>query len=101
MTIYIDNDYKCHLYGTGMRAIETDVFDGKCKEYIEGMRYVPDGETWVRDDGEVFTGAMIAPWVDSAALALAQAAADSTQEKADEQSMILLDMIVQLISEEQ
>ena len=97
MTIYIDNDYKCHVDGTGMRAIETDAFDGKCKEYIEGMRYVPSGETWTRDDGEVFTGLMIAPWVDSAALALAQSAADTAQDKADEQIMELLDVIEELI----
>lgn len=73
MTIYIDSDYKCHLtdYGT-MRAVETDVFDGKCQTYIEGYRFVPAGETWTRDDGQVFTGEMISPWKDWSTLDAAQ-----------------------------
>lgn len=65
MTIYIDTDYKVHLTDDGtMTAIETDFFNGYCDEYIEGYRYVPEGETWTRDDGEEFTGEMISPWRD-------------------------------------
>ena len=45
-----------------MTAVETDAFDGKCAEYIEGYRLVPAGETWTRDDGALFSGEMIAPW---------------------------------------
>ena len=42
MTIYIDNDYKCHVTDDGaMRVVETDFFDGKCAEFVEGYRYVP------------------------------------------------------------
>ena len=66
MTIYIDNDYRCHVSdpdGT-MTAVETDFFSGKCDIFIEGYRYIPDGETWTRPDGVVFTGEMIAPWRD-------------------------------------
>ena len=63
MTIYIDSDYKCHSSsGDGMTAVETDFFDGKCRQYIEGYRFVPPGESWVREDEEVFTGEMVAPW---------------------------------------
>ena len=63
MTIYIDNDYKCYISSTdGLRAIETNFFDGKCDEWIESFRFVPDGETWTREDGEVFNGEMITPW---------------------------------------
>ena len=63
MTIYIDNDYKCHISpGEGLTAVETDFFDGKCRQYIEGYRFVPPGESWVREDEEVFTGEMVAPW---------------------------------------
>lgn len=63
MTIYIDNDFKCHVADDGtMTAVETDVFDGMCTEYIEGYRYVPAGQTWTRDDGVEFTGEMISPW---------------------------------------
>jgi len=64
-TIYIDSDFKCHVSNDDtMRAVETDFFDGKCEAYIEGYRFVPEGESWTRDDGEVFTGEMISPWVD-------------------------------------
>lgn len=64
-TIYIDlEEFKCHTTnpdGT-YTAVETDIFGGKCDAYIEGYRFVPDGKTWVREDGTVFKGEMIAPW---------------------------------------
>lgn len=63
MTIYIDTDYKCHTApDSGLTAVETTAFDGKCTAYIEGYRFVPFGSTWVRSDGAVFQGEMIAPW---------------------------------------
>lgn len=69
MKIYIDNDYKCHVTDDGtMTAVETEFFDGKCDEFIEGYRFVPAGESWTREDGEVFEGEMIAPWKDYAEL---------------------------------
>lgn len=55
-----------------MTAVETDVFDGKCDAYIEGYRFVPESEVWIRKDGEVFEGGMVAPWVDWATLDAAQ-----------------------------
>lgn len=65
MIIYLDNDFKCHLENDGtMRAVEIDTFDGKCKRFIEGYRFVPAGETWTRSDGEVFHGEMLSPWRD-------------------------------------
>ena len=42
--------------------METNAFDGKCPAYIQGYRYVPAGQTWVREDGAVFVGEMVAPW---------------------------------------
>ena len=72
-TIYIDSAYKCHAFDEGtMTAVETDFFDGKCDAFIEGYRFVPDGETWTRSDGAVFRGEMIAPWKDYAELDNAQ-----------------------------
>jgi hypothetical protein len=72
-TIYIDSDFKCHITDDGtMTAIETDYFDGKCDAFIEGYRFVPDGETWTRSDGTVFHGEMISPWKDYAELDNAQ-----------------------------
>lgn len=63
MIIYIDIDYKCHTTsGSDLTAVETDAFTGKCPAYIEGYRFVPSGSTWVRSDGVIFHGEMIAPW---------------------------------------
>ena len=74
MTIYIDSDYKCHTEAAdGLTAVETNFFDGKCKTFIEGYRYVPHGQIWTREDGVVFAGEMVAPWKDYAGLAAAQA----------------------------
>ena len=65
MTIYIDSDYKCYAsVADGRRAVETNFFDGKCPEWIESFRFVPAGETWTREDGEVFKGEMVTPWKD-------------------------------------
>lgn len=73
MTIYLDNDYKCHMEAAeGRTAFETDYFDGKCKAYIEGHRLVPAGKEWTRSDGAVFKGEMVAPWKDYTMLAAAQ-----------------------------
>lgn len=85
MTIYIDADYRCHTApGEGLRAVETDAFAGNCTRYIEGYRYVPAGESWTREDGEVFSGEMIAPAEDSRLLEAAQAAYEEAQaENAD------------------
>lgn len=61
---YIDHDFRCHMDNPdgNYREVEHPFFDGKCKEYIEGHRYVPTGESWTRSDGMVFRGEMIAPW---------------------------------------
>lgn len=66
MVIYLDSNFKCHTSNDGtMRAFEVPDFDGKCAAYIEGTRYVPLGETWTREDGEVFSGEMLSPCIDS------------------------------------
>lgn len=63
MTIYLDNDYKCHLETDGtMQEITDTFFDDKCRVFVEGYRCLPQGQTWTREDGEVFTGKMIWPW---------------------------------------
>lgn len=73
MVIYIDSDFKCHVGSAeGMRAYDVSAFDGKCDAYIEGYRYVPEGESWTRSDGKVFTGEMISPWKDYSELDAAQ-----------------------------
>lgn len=74
MKIYIDEDFRCRAAeAEGLRAVETEVFDGKCAEYIEGRRFVPAGEVWTREDGHEFHGEMMAPWKDYAQLEQCQA----------------------------
>ena len=82
MTIYIDSDYKCHTSpGDGLTAVETDTFDGKCSQYIDGYRFVPAGQSWTREDGQVFTGEMVAPWRESTILEEFQAIYEEEQAK--------------------
>ena len=89
MIIYLDCQFRCHTEpGEGLRAVETEHFDGKCKKFIEGYRYVPKGETWVREDGEVFTGEMIAPHINYSELKEAQLIYE--KEQAEEIARILL-----------
>lgn len=72
-TIYIDSEFKCHISNDGtMTAVETDFFDGKCDAFVEGYRFVPEGESWTREDGVVFDGEMVTPWKDYAELDNAQ-----------------------------
>ena len=62
MTIYVDNDNKCHVEpAEGLRAIDDPFFDGKCRRFIEGYLYIPNGD-----------GAMITPHEDYAFLKAVQ-----------------------------
>ena len=62
-TVYIDSDYKCHITDDGtMTAVETAFFDGKCDVFVEGHRFVPNGEIWTRSDGVVFHGETASAW---------------------------------------
>lgn len=82
MTIYIDRDFKCYAESAaGRTAVETDAFAGKCRQYIEGYRFVPAGQSWTREDGQVFRGEMIAPWRDYTILAEFQALYEEEQVK--------------------
>lgn len=93
MKIYIDNEYKCHTSpADGLTAIETDAFDGKCRQFIEGYRFVPAGQTWTREDGEVFHGEMIAPFRDYEILEELQAVYDEQQQTINEYEAALSDI---------
>ena len=87
--IYVDADFKCHTSDPDglYTAVETDFFDGKCDAYIEGYRFVPDGETWTRTDGVVFGGEMVAPWKDWRELDAAQREYEREQLAAYEQAL--------------
>lgn len=76
MKIYIDSEFKCHTTNPDgiFREVEELFFEGKCDTFVTGFRLKPKGETWVREDGEVFSGGkMIAPWKNYDELAAAQA----------------------------
>jgi hypothetical protein len=73
MIVYIDSDNKCHATNDGtMLAVENGIFDGKCNEFIEGYLFVPHGEPEAREDCDVFTAGMAAPWKDYSELDAAQ-----------------------------
>ena len=94
MKIYIDADFKCHTSpGEDLTAIETDAFNGKCRQYIEGYRFVPAGETWIREDGQVFHGEMVAPWRDYAILSEFQEVAQEEQAKATEEIATIVEEV--------
>lgn len=85
MTVYIDSEYKCYTSpADGLTAVETDFFDGKCRQFIEGYRFVPAGEIWTREDGQVFIGGMIAPFRDYSILEELQAVYDEQQQTINE-----------------
>ena len=84
MKIYIDSEFKCHVANDDtMIAVDTNFFDGKCSAYIEGYRFVPEGETWTRSDGVTFRGEMIAPFVDYNILAAYQKQYEETLAEMD------------------
>ena len=78
--IYIDSEYRCYTTNPDDAFREAYLsenaqifFADKCAAFIEGYRLKPEGETWVRSDGQVFSGAeMISPWKDYAELDAAQ-----------------------------
>ena len=84
-TYYLDGDYRLHVeQKDGFVPWEdTDgLFDGKTRAYIEGFRIVPAGCQWVRDDGRVFEGFMLAAAVDYQTLAKAQAEIEAARADA-------------------
>ena len=74
MKIYIDEECKCHTTNPNNTFREFDVpfFDGKCQTFIEGCRYCPKDESYIREDGEVFRGEAIAAWKPYSEFAAAQ-----------------------------
>lgn len=97
MTIYIDDDYKCYVSAAdGRRAIETNEFDGKCQEWIESYRFVPAGERWVKPNGEMFRGKMVAPWKDLGKAYAAQTEYLSVQNKQYEAALAAIETALEV-----
>ena len=93
--IYIDGSFKCHVEsGEGLREVETSYFDGKCDTYIEGYRFVPSGETWVREDGMAFAGEMFSPWKNYSVLDQAQRKYEQEQLADMREALALLGVTV-------
>ena len=101
MTIYIDSDFKCHAAtADGLTAVETEAFTGKCPAYIEGYRFIPEGEVWVRADGVRFSGEMAAPWTPWRELDSAQRAYEQEQlESLSAQNAELLDAMAAMVED--
>ena len=73
MIVYIDKDYCCHTRAAeGLRAVEVPFFDDKCSKFVEGYRYVPDGEIWIGEDGVEYKGEMLSPCQDYSLLHASQ-----------------------------
>lgn len=73
--IYLDADFRCSVTEKQdtVQGVETEIFDGKCNAFIEGYRYVPQGQVWTREDGMQFEGEMAAPFKDYTYLEMVQA----------------------------
>lgn len=100
MRVYLDENFQCHaLPGDGLQAVEIAAFEGKCREYIEGYRYIPKGETWTREDGERFKGEMLCPWREERVLAAFQAIRDEAAEALAELIEEIYQMDLEMMTE--
>ena len=96
MIVYIDAAFRCSATaGEGLTAVEASVFDGKCSTWINGMRYVPAGQTWTRADGTTFSGEMLSPVMDVQVLAAAQAEYEAAQATIAELDAAVLELSYQ------
>lgn len=94
-TMYIDSEFKCHTTNDDGNYREVVLsesarafFANKCTTFIEGYRLKPEGETWVREDGEVFSGGeMKTPWRPYDELDAAQREYEREQLAAYEQTL--------------
>ena len=99
MTIYIDSDYRCHIADDGTRrAFDVPFFDGKCPEWIESYRFVPEGDTWVKENGEMFRGEMVSPWKDLGEAYAAQTAYVAAQNAQYEAALAEIEAALEVTS---
>ena len=81
MTVYIDNEYRCHAEpAEDRRPVENAFFDGKCPAFIAGWRFVPEGESWTDGEGRSYRGQALFPAATYAAPAAAQAEQPKTEK---------------------
>lgn len=76
-TVYLDPiSFECYTEQNAdctRIPYETEIFNGKCNEFIRGYRVIPKGYSMTRSDGVVFTGEMVTPRRPYGELAAAQA----------------------------
>lgn len=96
MKIFIDKEFRCHVENSiGRTPVDVPMFDGKCAAYIEGYKYIPAGETYTTEDGNVYIGEAMFPFKSYNALELAQ----EQSEMDDELVASLMDEIEELCIE--
>lgn len=81
--IYLNKDFQCFTSENSetVQFAETSDFDGKCNTFIEGFRFVPEGQKWIREDGVEFVGQMVAPFKDYTYLEMVQAMYEEIMSK--------------------
>lgn len=74
MKVYIDAECHCHATNPDgvFREVETDFFDNKCTEFVEGHIFIPAGESCISPEGVLQHGKLIAPWKNCNELEVAQ-----------------------------
>lgn len=96
MQVYFDDEFRCHTQpGEGRVEVETDFFDGKCDEFIEGHCLVPEGAE-IERNGMTYAGPLIFADVPYSALVDAQMQyaeriRDSQRETMDKAGELLTD----------
>ena len=76
-TVYLDPiTFECHTEQNAEVTripYETELFDGKCDEFLRGYRVIPKGYSMLDADGVLLLGEMVAPWKPYGELEAAQA----------------------------
>lgn len=101
-TIYLDKEFRCYAKENSntIQSVETNFFDNKCAAFIEGYRYIPSGQSWTRNDGEVFNGEMVSPIKDYSIIESVQKLYDEVDISEKENRIASLEEENMLIKEE-
>lgn len=94
-TIYIDSEYKCHVSNENdeYTPVETELFNGKCDEFIEGHRFIPYGSSWIRGSVIIYGEANF-PWKNYEELLRAQEDYEILQNKEQKEALRIMGVIL-------
>ena len=60
MKVYLDTDFIAHAkYVEGYIEVEDSFFDYICPDNFSCFRFIPEGRSWTRQDGQIFYGKAI------------------------------------------